>query len=124
MIPARLACLALVVAAAVLAGCASPLSGPGFSDENATERALAAEEAFVSERLSNATCVDEWGTEATVVDREAVVTDRSGEALSVNVTQPYWYGTAEDSADGASRARYRVTANATERVGGDTVSPC
>ncbi|WP_123535819.1 hypothetical protein [Halosimplex salinum] len=116
--------VALVVTAA-LAGCLGGTpSGAPVSDENATERALATEEAFVSERLSNATCVDEWGTDPTVIDREAVVTDRSADALSVNVTQPYWYGTARDEADGASRARYRVTANATERVGGDELSPC
>ena len=113
----------LVIGAVALAGC-----GGAFSQEarapNATDRALAAEETYVSEQLSAAECVTEWGTDPTVEDREAAVTNRSVDGVAVNVTQPYWYGTADTDADGATAARYLVTENATTRLDGDELSPC
>lgn len=121
----RHACLALVLATATLAGCpGGGQMGPSVSDANATDRALAAEEAYVSEHLSTAECVTEWGTDPTVVDRNATVTNRTADSVAVTVTQPYWYGTTDTEADGASEARYLVTANETTRVDGDDLSPC
>lgn len=120
---ARFGCLALVIATAALSGCGGVLSADAWAP-NATDRALTAEEAFVSERLANASCLESWGTDPTVVDREATVADRTRDGVEVNVTQPYWYATERDEADDASRARFVVTRNDTERLDGDDVTPC
>lgn len=110
----------VLVFTAGLAGClGGGQAGPAVSDANAIERALAAEEQYVSEQLSSAECVTEWGTDPTVEAREATVTNRSADGPAVSVTQPYWYGTTDTEADGASAARYLVSENATARGDGD-----
>lgn len=51
-----------------VAGCSGdPTADPSISNETATERALAAEESYLTERLQDAPCLAEWGTASTTV---------------------------------------------------------
>lgn len=100
----------------------TPTDAPAVRD--AKDRALAAEEAFITRRLENAACLDEWGFSAPVVDKEASVVERTGETFVVDVQHPYWYTEGETHADTGSEARYEVGPETVERVRGDDVSPC
>lgn len=138
-----------IVLATLLAGCSGPdvstesgtstdstenetISSTEFSDSAAKERALAAEAEYLEEQLAGATCLDDWGTTATVVSKEATVTERTEDGVRVDVLHPYWYtktvseqGTSiQEHADGGSRATYRVTTEDAERMDGDDVAPC
>lgn len=94
-------------------------------DENARERTLAAEEAYLTDVFENASCVEEWGLTSYVgQEKEATVTDRTAEGVCVTVTHPYWYSTEQVDADSMSDARYLVTAEDARRIDGDDVSPC
>jgi hypothetical protein len=96
-----------------------------LSDSEARERALAAEEQFLTERLRNAPCLTDWGTSPTTASKRARVTERTAEGVSVDVTHPYWYSTERTEADVASNAVYLVTADSVRRVRGERVSvPC
>lgn len=89
------------------------------------ERALAAEEAYISEELENASCVDEWGlTDYGGWGKEATPINRSSDGVYVEVRHPYWFGTEELEADAGSEATYLVTDNGVQRLGGTKVSPC
>ncbi|WP_224448156.1 hypothetical protein [Haloprofundus salilacus] len=100
------------------------------SDEEAEERALEAEGAYITEQLEDASCVTDWGTTATVTNKEATVTDRTADGVHVEVTHPYWYSsqqregneTVVEEADGGTNARYVVTAADARRADGDTIS--
>lgn len=94
------------------------------SDGAAKERALAAEEEFLTARLENASCLNDWGTTPSTVSESAEVVDRSAEGVTVSVTHPYWYSTGNEEADLASDAVYVVTADEVRRTGGTNVSPC
>lgn len=94
------------------------------SDADAKERALAAEEAYLTERLRSASCLSNWGTYPTTASKRATVADRTADGVRVEVVHPYSYSTDRTEADGASRAVYAVTADDAERVSGDAVSPC
>jgi hypothetical protein len=94
------------------------------SDTDAKERALAAEEAYLTEQLRSASCLSNWGTYPTTASKRATVADRTADGVRVEVVHPYSYSTDRSEADGASRAVYVVTADDAERVSGDTVSPC
>mgnify|MGYP000392145502 CR=1 FL=1 len=137
--PAERALLTLALATVLLgAGCIGAPTAPGagetgVSDEAATNRALAAEERYIASALSNADCVDSWGTAPTITQKEATVVERGGEGVLVEVQHPFSYSTettTEDGrnesihADGATEATYRVTADGTERVSGTGLSPC
>ncbi|NEU56906.1 hypothetical protein [Halorussus sp. MSC15.2] len=100
------------------------LSPDVVSDEAAKERALAAEEAFLTERLGNASCLDNWGTYPTTAHKRATVVERTADGVRVEVSHPFSYSTRRTEADGASRAVYLVTADDARRVSGDTISPC
>lgn len=115
-------CLCCLLACLPIAGC---LGGPGVSSRDAKERALSAEEDHIARQFENATCVEDWGLTSYVgIEEEATVTNRTGGEAYVAVTHPYWYSTEEVEADVASDARYLVTADGVERVGGTDVSPC
>jgi hypothetical protein len=131
--------LGLVVVAllTVLAGCAAPLGGgPTVSETDAKERALQAEESYLTARLSNASCLENWGTSPTVTNEEATVVNRTQDGVLVAVKHPFSYTTvsttddpdstltARSYADGASRARYLVTEEDARRVSGDEIRPC
>ncbi|MFC4449984.1 hypothetical protein [Halorussus aquaticus] len=115
---------------------AATISPGTVSDEAATERALAAEEAFLTERLGNASCLDDWGTYPTTAQKRATVVERTADGVRVEVSHPFSYSTEQTetegdsrtvslvTADGASRAVYLVTADDARRVSGDTISPC
>lgn len=94
------------------------------SDREARERALAAEEAYLAERLGSATCLGDWGTNATAADEHASVRARTPDAVVVDVSHPYWYDSATVEGDATVAARYRVTAERARRVSGETVAPC
>lgn len=111
------------------------ISQSDISDESAKERALAAEEEFIEDRLSAASCLDDWGTWASVgIDEEATIQERTSKGVVVDVTHPFWYTavrteqsssrTGISEADGATNAQYLVTIDATERLDGDELSPC
>lgn len=94
------------------------------SDEAARERALTAEEAFLTEQLRNAPCLTNWGTSETTASTYATVTDRTADGVYVDVQHAYWYSTEDAEADGASTAVYVVTADSIRRDRGDSISPC
>lgn len=130
--------LVLVALLTGLAGCAAPLGGaPPVSDTDAKERALQAEESYLTAHLSNASCLENWGTSPTVTNEEATVVNRTQDGVLVAVKHPFSYTkvlastgdsdstrSARSYADGASRARYLVTEEAVRRVSGDEVQPC
>ena len=112
-------CLALCLAAT---GC---LGGSGVTNADARARALAAEEAHVTQRLENASCVRDWGLTGYVgIEEEATVVERTTDGVRVSVTHPYWYSTNETEGDGGSRAVYLVTPKRVQRLNGDDVTPC
>ena len=96
-----------------------------MSNETATDRALAAEEAYIETRLESATCVDgrgfenygAWGETATALNR-------SDGGVYVAVGRLFRYATAELDADVGTEATYLVTADDARWVGGTEVSPC
>lgn len=94
------------------------------SDEDAKDRALRAEEHYLSTRLRNATCLKDWGTTPSTTQEEATVLNRTSDGVIVEVTHPYWYTTGSTHADGGSHARYRVTPGETERLDGTEIDPC
>lgn len=94
------------------------------SDREARERAIAAEEEYLAERLGSADCLRDWGTHATTADERASVETRTAEAVVVDARHPYWYTTGTAEGDDVSRARYHVTREEERRVDGDAVSPC
>lgn len=129
----RRAVLRLVVASSLaLAGCAGSVSGPAtptpsppqISDENATERALAAETAYVSARLENASCLDSWEIGEFTMRAEATVTNRTDRGVIVAVQRPYSWTKDETVADLGSTARYRVTETDSTRLSGSSLNPC
>ncbi|MFC6952384.1 hypothetical protein [Halorubellus litoreus] len=116
----RVSCCLLVVLAT--AGC---LTAGGVSNDDATERALDAEEASITERFENASCVESWSLTSYVgIDEEATVLNRTADGVYVNVTHPLSYATDDEEADVATDATYLVTENETRRVSGTNVSPC
>ncbi|WP_435358984.1 hypothetical protein [Haloarchaeobius sp. DFWS5] len=93
--------------------------------DDAKERALSAEAAYIQSAFQNASCVTDWGLDAVTGEKEATVVEETGEGLSVEVHHPYWYETEKDQADSISVATYRVTEGSVERVDGDTnQNPC
>lgn len=138
-----------IALATLLAGCSGPdvttesrsttdttenetISPSILSDPAAKERALAAEEEYLEGQLAGATCLDDWGTTATVIEKEATVIDRTEDGVRVEVIHPYWYtktvsgqGTSiQEHADAGTRATYLVTTEDADRVNGDVVTPC
>lgn len=88
---------------------------PGVPDERAKERALSAEEAFLSDHLQGNPCLDEWGFSAPVVTKKAVITNRTADTVVVAVRYPFWYSSGDTHVDTYSTAIYFVTAENAER---------
>lgn len=115
-----------------IAGCTSGYTADSgqpadssVSNATATERALDAEQSYLTERLQDASCLADWGTTPTTVSERATVTNRTSSGVYVEVTHPYWYSTEGMDADGGTNAVYLVTEERTERERGETVSiPC
>ncbi|WP_224450598.1 hypothetical protein [Haloprofundus salilacus] len=106
-------------------GCLGVFQDGGVSDKDVKERALSAEERYVTTQLKNASCVNDWGLNSYIgFEKEAQVTNRSTDGVDVEVSQPYWYSTDEDDADTGSKATYFVTVEDIQRTSGDKVSPC
>lgn len=116
----RVACSLLLVLAT--AGC---LADAGVSNGAATERALGAEEAYLTERFEDASCVESWSLTSYVgIDEEATVVNRTADGVYVDVTHPLSYATDDEEADVATEATYLVTEDDVRRVGGTNVTPC
>ena len=94
------------------------------SGGEAKKRALAAEERYLKDRLSDASCLQNWGTTPTTSSERATVIDRTAKGVHVEVQHPYWYSTDRSEAGLASTAEYVVAADEVRRVEGSTVSPC
>ena len=95
----------------------------------AGQRALAAEEEYVADRLSDTPCLTDWGVnEGAGPSRDASITGLSTSGVRVHVTVPYAYTAESDGepvfADTASDATYVVTPVTTRRVGGDDLPAC
>jgi hypothetical protein len=95
----------------------------------AGQRALAAEEDYVADRLSDTLCLTDWGVnEGAGPSRDASITGLSTSGVRVHVTVPYAYTTESDGepvfADTASEATYVVTPVTTRRVSGDDLPVC
>lgn len=125
----------ILILALGITGCLGPATQTGTPEpnksttpepnESAEERALAAEEAYLEAQLRNASCVESWGTDATVgIEEEATTVNRTEDGVYVEVTHPFWYGTDRVEADSGSTAIYLVTPESVERIRGDEVSPC
>lgn len=96
-----------------------------ISDTDAKERALTAEEEYLTEQLQNASCLTDWGTSPTTMGERATITKRSADGVYVEVVHPYSYSTEQTAADGGSTALYRVTATSIDRMRGEGFSiPC
>lgn len=115
--------LALLVA---FTGCAGLSEiGQDVTDEEARERALAAEEQHITEQLGNASCVESWSPTSPVgLEEEVTVTNRTDEGVYVVVKHPYSFATEQQEADTESEARYLVTPEDVNRISGTKVSPC
>lgn len=126
-----------VVGLFVVSGCLGAPLGTGVTDDEARDRALTAEESHIADSLQTASCLEDWGVGPATIRRSATVENRSGDGVSVDVTQPYWYEIvhtrADDAgnsrtevshADAASEATYRVTGEEAVRVQGSTIEPC
>jgi len=114
----------LVVGAVAILLVASLLSVP-----LAQQRALAAEESYLTDRLSDASCLTDWGVhEGAGPERSASVTGVALGGLRVSVTVPYAYSMPYENetlyADAGSNAAYVVTLTGATRVEGPDVSPC
>ena len=122
----RIGSLLLLALVVVLAGCAGFGGfGQAVTNEEARERALAAEKRHITDQLANASCVESWSPNSFVgIEREASVTNRTGGGVHVAVRHPYSYSTDQAEADVASDAVYLVTADDVDRLSGTTVSPC
>lgn len=109
-----------------IAGCTSAESTEqtehDVSDSIAKGRALDAEGSYVTERLQNQSCLENWGTTATTGSKQATVTKRASDGVYVEVTYPYWYTKEQTEADYATESLYVVTDENTERRSGDSVS--
>jgi hypothetical protein len=95
----------------------------------AGQRALAAEEDYVADRLSDTLCLTDWGVnEGAGPSRDASITGLSTSGVRVHVTVPYAYTTESDGepvfADTTSEATYVVTPVTTRRVSGDDLPAC
>lgn len=135
-VPLALSAFIALSALLVLAGCIGPPSGAGVPSDEARERALSAEEDHLSERLRDATCLEDWGVGSGTVVESATVENRTDHGVHVRVTHPYWYEQGHDAsddperrvatshADAVSEATYRVSPDATTRLQGTTVGPC
>lgn len=99
--------------------------GPDVTDEEAKERALAAEEQHITDQLENTSCVESWSPTSFVgLEEEATVTNRTDEWMHVVVKHPYSVTTEEIEADTESESRYLVTSENVDRISGTKVSPC
>lgn len=108
----------------LLSGCRSDGTAK-ISNSSAKDRALAAEEQYITEQLGNASCVDSWGLVSfTGLQKEATVTNRTSDGVYVVVRHPYVYSTEEVDADVESEAHYLVTSDDIDRISGTEVSPC
>lgn len=124
----------------ILTGCLTdsqsdtPSNRTELSEAEAKEQALHAEETYLERQLSNASCLDDWGTTSTTARKSATVTDQTAEGVRVEVVHPYWFTetrTEEGSnksykshMDGGSHAQYLVAPEDIERLSGDPLSPC
>jgi hypothetical protein len=95
----------------------------------AGQRALAAEEEYVADRLSGASCLADWGVnEGAGPSRDASIRGLSASGVRVHVTVPYATETVVDNStvygDTASEAVYLVTPLSTRRVEGDDLPAC
>lgn len=99
--------------------------GTDVGDEEAKERALAAEEDYLTSQFENASCIEEWGLTAYGgIAENATISNRTVDGVYVEVTHPYWYGTGQDEVDYGSTALYLVTPDNVQRIDGDDISPC
>lgn len=95
------------------------------TDRSAERRALAHEEAYLENRLANASCLTAYGTTDTIGGEQASVIGHRLDGRTVRVTHPYWYETDEAEADSFSEAVYVVGSDTVSRVRGNPVNlPC
>jgi hypothetical protein len=94
----------------------------------AQQRALTAEEVYVSNQLANKSCLSDWGINEGVGVGEGSTTGVTVGGVRVAVTLPYAYTTETDEgtvyADSISHAVYAVTATDVHRISGDRISIC
>lgn len=90
--------------------------------------AATAEEAYVSDRLADASCLDTWGTDEGTETRRAAVTGLTPGGVRVSVRMPYAYSVETEEgpvhADTAANAVYVVSLSDTRRVEGTQITPC
>jgi len=105
------------------------LLGSLLSVPLAQGRAVSAERAHLTDRLSTASCLTDWGVnEGAGPEQNASVTGITLGGLQVSVTVPYAYSMPYENetlhADAGSNAVYEVGLTNARRVSGDDVSPC
>mgnify|MGYP006305582065 CR=1 FL=1 len=113
---------------ALLVGAVCLLLVAGLAVPVAEGRARAAEERHLTERLSTAECLDDWGVGEGTEQYAASVAGVTAEGVVVSVQVPYAYTVERDGepifADTASEATYVVGPGGATRRGGDSVAPC
>jgi len=122
----RTGTLTILFLLVAFAGCTGiGIIGPDVTDEDAKERALTAEEQYITEQLENASCVNSWSLNSYVgLEEQATVTNQTDKGVHVAVKHPYTYGTEKDEADGGTEAHYLVTPDQVDRINGTKLSPC
>jgi hypothetical protein len=103
-------------------------TGGVMTASTAEQQALNAEREHITNRLDDATCLDEWGVDAGTVRKSARVTGVTARGVRVRVTMPYAYRVEQDGeplfADTASDATYVVSLRGAHRMSGDRIEPC
>lgn len=102
----RRSVVALVVALLVLA-----VAGVSAINGHAKDRAMTQEEAYLEAELSNASCIESYGTFETTDQKRASVIGYHSDGVTVRVQHPYWYGTDDVEADALSEAVYVVSSD-------------
>jgi hypothetical protein len=82
----------------------------------ATERALNAENAYVSARLENASCIDDWSFTQYFAEQNATVLNRTERGVVVEVTRPFSWTDDGLVTDAVSNPRYLVNETETVRL--------
>jgi hypothetical protein len=113
--------------AAILAVClvlVFSLAGWSVVATEAKERALSAEESYLSAQLEDQDCLESWGTNPSTAVKTAALTGLSTDGVVLKLSHSYWYSTDSVHADLRSSARYLVNTTDETRLSGDEIDPC
>ena len=82
----------------------------------AKERALSAEEEYITRQLQNTSCDRHWDMYGATGEKQATVINRTADGVYVDVVDPYYVTTDAEEVDAISEAQYFVTEEIVQRV--------